>query len=163
MTGTLHDFQFFTLETIVIQTIILLLILWVLNKFIFKPYLEYLDTESEKRKKLESDYNNIEKLNKQAQDEKESILQQARIQWDEIRQNALQIAKKEAWMIKEKAENEAKSMKVSASAEIQKEKESMLHEIKSQSIDLILKFNKKLFEKETVNKDFIEKELSSIR
>jgi F0F1-type ATP synthase membrane subunit b/b' len=80
MTGTLHDFQFFTLETIVIQTIILLLILWVLNKFIFKPYLEYLDTESEKRKKLESDYNNIEKLNKQAQDEKESILQQARIQ-----------------------------------------------------------------------------------
>jgi F0F1-type ATP synthase membrane subunit b/b' len=66
-------------------------------------------------------------------------------------------------MIKEKAENEAKSMKVSASAEIQKEKESMLHEIKSQSIDLILKFNKKLFEKETVNKDFIEKELSSIR
>lgn len=162
MTGWLHDFKFFTLETLIIQTIILVLILWVLNVFIFKPYLAYLDKEAEKRKKLETDYNNIEKLNKEAQAEKENILAQARWEWEEIRKNSLDLAKKEALVTKEKAENEAKSMKVSALAEVQKEKEAMLHDVKSKSIDLILKFNAKLFSKEQVNKDFVEKELSSI-
>ncbi len=163
MTEWLHDFKFFTLETLVIQTIILVLILWVLNRFIFKPYLEYLDKESEKRKKLEADYNNIEKLHKEAQMEKDALLSQARWEWEEIRKNSLELAKKEAILTKEKAENEAKSIKESALAEIQKEKETMLQEIKSQSVDLILKFNEKLFDKEIVNKDFIEKELHSLK
>lgn len=158
----LHDFQFFTLETLVIQLIILSTVLWVLNKFIFKPYLKYLDEETQKRKKLENDYNNIEKLNKEALEKKESILIEARVNWEEIRKNAQDIAKKEAVSIRQKAEDEAKSIKTSALAEVQKEKESMLSDVKSKSIDLILKFNAKLFDKEKVNKDFVEKELSSL-
>lgn len=158
----LHDFQFFTLETLVIQLIILSTILWVLNKFIFKPYLKYLDEETEKREKLENDYNNIEKLNKQALENKENILTEARKDWEEIRKNSQELAKKEAQTIREKAEDEAKNIKTSALAEIGKEKESMLSDVKSKSIDLILKFNAKLFDKEKVNKDFIEKELSSL-
>lgn len=158
----LHDFQFFTLETLVIQTIILVLILWVLNRFIFKPYLEYLDEESQKRKKLETDYNNIEKLNKDAVESSENILKEARTQAEEIRKNALDIAKKEASDVKQKAEEEAKGIKNSALWEIAKEKETMLNDVKTKSIDLILKFNAKLFSKEQVNKDFVEKELSSL-
>lgn len=158
----LHDFKFFTLETLVIQTIILLLILWVLNVFIFKPYLKYLDEESEKRKKLENDYNNIEKLNKEALESKDVILSSARLEAEEIRKNSSDLAKREAQTIKDKAEDEAKSIKISALAEVQKEKERMLNDVRSKSIDLILKFNAKLFSKEQVNKDFVEKELSSI-
>jgi F0F1-type ATP synthase membrane subunit b/b' len=37
------DLKFFTVETLVIQTIILFIVLWVLNKYLFKPYLQYLD------------------------------------------------------------------------------------------------------------------------
>ena len=158
----LHDLQFFTVETMVIQTIILLLILWVLNNFIFKPYLEYLDKESEKRKKLEDDYNNIEKLNKEALEAKENILVAARTEAEEIRKNSTDLAKKESQVIKTKAQEEAQSIKTSALAEIGKEKETMLNDVRSKSIDLILKFNAKLFSKEQVNKDFVEKELSSI-
>jgi len=36
----LTNLQFVTIETFVIQFIILLVVLWVLNKFIFRPYLE---------------------------------------------------------------------------------------------------------------------------
>lgn len=162
MTEGLHDFQFFTLETLVVQFIILVLILWVLNAFVFKPYLEYLDKEAEKRKKLEDDYNNIEKLNKQALEEKENILTTARAQAEEIRKSSSDLAKKEAQVIKTHAEEEAKSIKNSALAEVQKEKETMLNDVKAKSIDLILKFNAKLFSREQVNKDFVEKELSSI-
>jgi F-type H+-transporting ATPase subunit b len=159
----LHDFQFFTLETIVIQTIILLLILWVLNVFVFKPYLSYLDKEAEKRKKLENDYNNIEKINKEAVDARDSLLAEARREAEEIKKSSSDIAKKEASNIKQKAQDEASSIKTSALAEIQKEKETMLNDVKSKSIDLILKFNAKLFDKEAISRDFCEKEISSIK
>jgi len=159
----LHDFQFFTLETLVIQTIILILILWVLNKFIFKPYLEYLDKESEKRKKLENDYNNIEKLNKDAKQTSENIIKQAKQEAEVIRKNALEIAKQEAEVIRKKALDEAKNIKNSAEWEIAKERQTMLNDIKAKSIDLVLKFNAKLFDKEKVNKDFVEKELNFIK
>jgi len=39
----------------------------------------------------------------------------------------------------------------------------MLNDIKAKSIDLVLKFNAKLFDKEKVNKDFVEKELNFIK
>lgn len=158
----LHDFQFFTLETIVIQTIILLLILWVLNSFVFKPYLSYLDKEAEKRKKLEHDYNNIEKINKEAIEARDSLLAQARAEAEEIKKNSSDIAKKEAENIKQKAQDEAFSIKNSALAEIQKEKETMLNDVRWKSIDLILKFNAKLFDKEAVSRDFCDKEISSL-
>ncbi len=122
MTEGLHDFQFFTLETLVIQTIILLLILWVLNRFVFQPYLQYLDKESEKRKKLESDYNNIEKLNNEAEAKKEALLLQARQDAEQMRKDAADLAKKEAQIIKDQATQEASSMKNSALAEITKDK-----------------------------------------
>lgn len=163
MTEGLHDFQFFTLETLVIQTIILVLILWVLNRFVFKPYLVYLDKEAEKRKKLETDYNNIEKLNKEAVEAKEALLAEARTDAATIRKDATEIAKKEAQVIKDSAILEAASIKNSALSEIAKEKETMLNDVKAKSIDLILKFNAKLFSREKVNKDFIETELASIK
>ncbi len=163
MTEGLHDFQFFTLETLVIQTIILLLILWVLNRFVFQPYLQYLDKESEKRKKLESDYNNIEKLNNEAEAKKEALLLQARQDAEQMRKDAADLAKKEAQIIKDQATQEASSMKNSALAEITKEKETMLNDIKAKSIDLILKFNAKLFSSEKVSKDFVETEIASIK
>lgn len=163
MTEGLHDFQFFTLETLIIQFIILLLILWILNRFVFQPYLQYLDKETEKRKKLESDYNNIEKLNLEAQEKKEALLSEARKDAEQMRKDATDLAKKEAQIIKDQATIEANSMKKSALSEITKEKETMLNDVKAKSIDLILKFNAKLFSSEKVSKDFVETEIASIK
>ena len=56
----LIDLQFVTLQTLVIQFIILCVVLWVLNKFVFKPYLAYLDEWEEKQKKVQEDYKNAE-------------------------------------------------------------------------------------------------------
>lgn len=157
----IHDFQFFTLETMVIQTIILFLILFVLNKFIFKPYLAYLDKETERRKKIEDDYNNIDKLNMEAGVHRDALMTDARKRADDVIKNSQIIAKNEASLIKQQAEQEAVGIKKSALAEVQKEKENMLNDVKSKSIDLILKFNARLFDKEAVNRDFVEKEIGS--
>ena len=158
----MHDFQFFTLETLIIQTIILFVILWVLNKFIFKPYLRYLDELEEKQKKLENDYKNIDKLIKEAETKKETILKEARNKWDSLISEAEIIGNKKRTSIIEKAELDAKDILESTRSEIEKEKLSMLSQIKSKLIDVIIKFNSKLFKEEKVSKDYVEKILWDI-
>ena len=157
------DLKFITVETFVIQFVILLIVLWVLNKFLFKPYLAYLDSWEDKQKKLEEDYNNIDKLIANANLEKEEILKEARAKSDSIVSDAESLAKTKKQALLEKAEAEAKSIIESGKNEIEKEKLSMLNGVKSQLTGLILKFNKKLFGEEKLNKDFVEKELSSIK
>ena len=157
----LHDFQFFTLETMAIQFLILVIIIIVLNKFVFKSYLSYLDKEIKKRKKLDEDYVNISKLNKETSEKQEAILVEARKKADIIMKDYENLARKEALLIKQQANTEAESIKTSALADVQKERENMLNDVKAKSVDLILKFNAKLFDKEKVNKDFVEKELTS--
>jgi F0F1-type ATP synthase membrane subunit b/b' len=72
------DLKFVTVETFAIQFVILLLVIWVLNKFIFKPYLAYLDEMEVKQNKLEKEYKHIDKLIKESNEEKEVILKDAR-------------------------------------------------------------------------------------
>ena len=136
---------FVSMDTFIVQFIILLLIIWVLNKFIFVPYLEYLDKWEDKQKKLEEDYKNIDALIAEAKAEKESILEKARKESDEMITDAESIAKNKRNSLIEKAEEDAKAIIKSGKAEIEKEKLSMLADVKSNIIDLVLRFNKKLF------------------
>lgn len=159
----LHDFQFFTLETIIIQTLLLALILWVLHRFVFKPYLAYLDEETLKKKKLDEDYKNIEKLTKEAQESREKLLSDARVDAESMRKEALNLATKEAEVLKNQAIVDAGHIKQTALSEISKEKQSMLDELRQKSIDLILKLNGKLFTSEKVSRDFVETEINSIK
>jgi F0F1-type ATP synthase membrane subunit b/b' len=99
---------FVSIDTFIIQFIILLLIIWVLRKFIFIPYLAYLDKWEDKQKKLEEDYKNIDALIAEANNEKESILKNARKKSDEMLNEAVIIAKNKRVSLLEKAEEEAK-------------------------------------------------------
>lgn len=157
------DLIFVTPATFVIQFTILLLIIWVLNKFIFTPYLAYLDEWDTKQKKLEEDYKNIDKLIKGAEDKKEEILKEARSKWDEIINEAETIWKKKREDIIFRAENDAKDLFEWARSEIEKERLSMLVAMKSKVTDLVVRLNSKLFKQECVTKDFVEKELESIK
>lgn len=157
------DLKFITVETFVIQFIILLIVLWVLNKFLFKPYLAYLDKWEDRQKKLEDDYNNIDKLISEANNKKEDILVDARIKAETLIGDAENLAKSKRDTILAKAEEEAKATVASWINEIEKEKLSMLNGVKSKLTDIILKFNKKLFSEEKVNKDFVEKQLANIK
>ncbi len=157
------DFKFFTLETLVIQTIILFIILWVLNKYLFKPYLKYLDDFEEKQKKIENDYKNIDNLLAEAEKQKEEIINEARQTSKEIVSNAENLAKKKKEEILMKAEEDSKAIIESWKAEVEKEKLHMLDQVKDKLTGLVLKFNEKLFSSEKVNKDFVEKELSQIK
>ncbi len=157
------DLKFVTLETFVIQFIILLFVLWVLNKFLFKPYLSYLDSWEEKQTKLEKDYKNIDKLISQAKKDWETILGDARKKADLLIADAENLAKSKRESILLKAKWESESMIEGAKADIEKEKLSMLEWVKSKLVDIVLKFNRKLFSEEKLNKDFLEKSLANIK
>ena len=154
---------FVSMDTFIIQFIILLLIIWVLKKFIFIPYLKYLDKWEEKQKQLEEDYKNIDALIAKAESDKESILKKARKKSDEIISEAEKIAKNKRNSLLEKAEEEAKWIINSGRAEIEKEKLSMLADVKSNIIDLVLRFNKKLFWSEKISSEFVEKEIELMK
>ena len=154
---------FVSVDTFVIQFVILLLVLWVLRKFIFIPYLAYLDKWEDKQKKLEDDYKNIDALVAGATKEKDSILADARKKSDEIISEAETIAKNKKNSIIEKAEWEAKDIVESGKKEVEKEKLSMLSDVKWNIVNLVLKFNKKLFGKETVSADFVENEIELMK
>ncbi len=157
------DLKFVTPETFAIQFVILILVIWVLNKFIFKPYLSYLDELDIKQKKLEWDYKNIDKLVKDAEWKREDILKEARLKWDQIINEAESIWKKKREDIVFRAENDAKDLFESASSEIEKERLFMLNSIRTNVVNLVIKLNSKLFKQENITKDFIEKELDTIK
>lgn len=157
------DLKFVTVETFVMQFVILLLVIWVLNKFIFKPYLAYLDEMEGKQKKLEHDYKNIDKLIKDANDEKENILKEARTKWDEIINEAESIWKKKRENIIFRAENDAKDLFESARSEIEKERTFMLNSIRANVVNLVVKLNAKLFKQENITKEYIENALETMK
>jgi len=157
------DLKFVTPETFAIQFTILILVIWVLNKFIFKPYLSYLDELDTKQKKLEWDYKNIDKLVKDAEWKREDILKEARLKWDQIINEAESIWKKKREDIIFRGENDAKDLFESARSEIEKERLFMLNSIRTNVINLVIKLNSKLFKQENITKDFIEKELDTIK
>ncbi len=154
---------FINVETFVLQFIILAIILYVLNKYLFKPYLAYLDEESRKQEKLLQDYNNIDGLLREAEEKKESILEEARNTAKSMIDEAESLAKKKWNDIIAKSEIDAKNLLASAESQIEKDRLSMMGQIKSSVVDLIIKFNTKLFGDSKVSKDFVEKELELIK
>lgn len=158
----LTDLKFVTIETFVIQFVLLLIVLFVLNKFLFKPYLAYLDELEEKQTKLEADYKNIDKLVKDAEGKSKKILTDARKKWNSIVDEAKTLGKQSRETMLETAEKEAKDIVEASKVEIKQQELAMMSSMKSKVIDLTLRLNEKLFHNEKVSKDFLEKNIDSI-
>lgn len=92
----------------------------------------------------------------------EKIINEARTKALAMEANAEKLAKQNKDKMLNAAETEAESIITWALKNIEKERLSMVNSMKSKIVDLSLKLNENLFKKETVNKDFMEKELNSI-
>lgn len=140
---------------------------WILF-FIFKHFLgEKIVKAIEERRAHLSKFDDAEIQVKEkieaAEQEAEKLVNAARNKAIEIETNADDIAKKNIEKSKEKASMEADSILGNARNDIEKERLSMLNEMKSKVVDLSLKLNKKMFDKEAANKDFMEKELKALK
>lgn len=150
------------LWTIIAQIINFLLLMFLFKHFLWKKIVDAIEERKLKLEKIElMEKEYTEKL-ALANKEVEDILEEAkkRVEW--IENFAISSANKQKENLIAKAMDEAKAIIESGQKEIEVEKNKMLWNIKTRVVDLALKVNKKLFDKENINKDFVEKELNSI-
>lgn len=131
--------------------------------FIFKYFLweKIVSAIEERRKNIKAseEAQDIAKLKmEEAQKEADDILNEARKKASEIQVYAEDLAKQNSNAIIERSEKDAAFMLESAKKQIEKEKLEMENDMKDKILDLSLKLNSKIFNKEAANKDFMEKE-----
>lgn len=158
----LMNLQFVTVETFVIQFVILLVVLWVLNKFIFRPYLAYLDEWEAKQAKVQEDYNNAEAILAEKQKQGDEMLEKARTKWNSVIEEAEALANSKKDKIISDAEAQASETLVVANKQIEKERQSMLSGAKDHIVKTALKLNEKIFKDEKASRDFMEKNIDSL-
>ena len=158
----LMNLQFVTVETFVMQFIILLVVLWVLNKFVFKPYLAYLDEWEAKQKKVQEDYNNADALLEEKKKQAQELLGKARGKGNAVIQEAEALAQTKKEKIVAEAESQARETLNVAQKQIDQERQSMLSQVKGNMIDMTLRLNQKLFKDTKASKDFVEKNIDSL-
>jgi F0F1-type ATP synthase membrane subunit b/b' len=98
----------------------------------------------------------------EAEAEAEKIIDAARMKASEIESYADEMSKNNAAKIIERAENEADHIVKSGSDSVEKQRLDMVSAMKEKIINLSLKLNSKIFDKEAANKDFMEKELNTL-
>ncbi len=122
--------------TSVVQLLNFLILLLVLYKFLYKPFLNVVD---KRREKIEFELGQAERERQEALEmkkEAEQILQQARKQSDEIVENARQRAEQILNQAKSQAREEAERIIGSARAQIEREKQQAIEEIEKRATEL---------------------------
>lgn len=133
------------IPSLAIQSVNLAVIIFVLWKFFFSPYLRYLDEEAKKREKLESELQKSANIVKDAHDQADNILDQSRVDAKMIATEITENARKEATEIIAKAHVDADAARSKGFADIAHEKKVILEELKGRVVDVALKMNEKLF------------------
>ncbi|MCD5375187.1 hypothetical protein LR010_01905 [Candidatus Gracilibacteria bacterium] len=158
----LTNLQFVTVETFIIQFLILLAVLWVLNKYIFRPYLAYLDEWEAKQAKVQADYNNAESILEEKQKQGDEMLEKARTKGNSVIEEAEALANSKKDKIIADAETQAQGTVIAAQKQIENERTSMLSGAKDHILSAALKLNEKIFKDEKASKDFMSKNIDSL-
>lgn len=148
--------------TFLIQSINIAVIVWLLNKFVFKPYLAFLDTEEAKRQELETSHKNIAFIKDDADLEAKKILDTAKAEAKALRTQAEANAKAEASAIMANAKAEAEETIKKAHADMENERKQLQNELESHILQVALLLNEKLFGKNDANQAFIKESLVSL-
>lgn len=154
--------EFVNLWSFIMQLINMGVIIYILNRFLFKPYLAFIKEEDKKRTEMEYAYKNLENLKQDAQKEADIIIATAKKEALSEKERIEEFAQKEKERVIADAVNEWKTIIEYAWKEAEKLKTSMLQSVKTNVLDLALRLNSKIFWKEVVNKDFLNKELENL-
>lgn len=151
------------MDSISVWAIIAQLINFWIIFFIFKYFLweKIVSIIEERRKnmKASADAENVAKERMEAaRAEAQIIVDEARTKASEIESRAEELSRQNSNKIIERAEKESEYLLENARNQIEKDKLDMENNMKSKILDLSLKLNSKIFNKETANKDFMEKE-----
>lgn len=139
----------------IIQLVNISIIIFVLNRFLFRPYLAYLDEETRKREQVDRDYADREERKKATEKEITVLLDQAKKDVQDMVLQAETRAKQEAVSILNQAKQEAEQIKAKALKDIDGEREALYEELRERVLSIALRANERLFGKKEANAEFI--------
>lgn len=143
-------------SSLAIQTVNIAIIVFVLWKFFFKPYLSFLDEEAQKREKLELDIASSKHIVEGAQAEASKILDEARIDARNMANDIMENARKDADSIRAEAAKDAELARKQGFADVEFERKSLAEEMRQKVLQVAIKMNEKIFGKNEANEEFLK-------
>ena len=124
------------ISSLLVQAVNLAIIIFVLRKFVFIPYLAHIDSETAKRADLESKTREADVLVKAAINEADILVATAKNEATDIRKNARDLAKRESALALSAASAEAQGIKNKALADIDAERNTLEAEMRSKILSV---------------------------
>lgn len=152
-----------SLSVVIAQIINFWIVFFIFYHFLWKTIVKIIEDRRNKMENLDKSDSIVKAILEAANNEAEMILRISRKEALEIQGNAELISKKNTLQKLEEAELKAKSIVESAQRDIEKEKLWMIDAMKGKILDLSLKINSKVFDNKDSNKEFIQKEVNSIK
>ena len=139
------------------------ILFYVFHTFIAKKLNARLQERREQLEKLKTAEEHYHQKMSLAKQQKEALLDEARQTTSALMKESEIIAKEKAQKIIAKANLATKAILEWARRESEKERLTMLENVKEHIIDVSLKLNEKMFWGKKVNRDFLEKELERMK
>jgi F-type H+-transporting ATPase subunit b len=149
-------------SSLFIQTVNIAIIIFVLWRFFFAPYLKFLDEEAKKRTHLEEQLKKSEHIVKDAHAQADNIVDQAKVDAKILASEIVDNARKEATELTAKAHADADAARSKGFADVAHERKVILDELRTRVVDVALKMNEKLFGKNEANIEFLKKNANNI-
>ena len=143
-------------SSFIIQSVNIAVIIYVLRRFLFIPYLAHIDSEILKREELEAKTANATLVVEAANAEAKELLTIAKNDANEIRKNARELAKRETSLALSKSNDEAAGIKKQALEEIASERLTLEKEMRSKILGVAISLNAKLFGDSKKNTELLE-------
>lgn len=148
---------------IIAQIINFWIIFFIFKKFLWETIIKTIEERRTKMQNLDASDSVVKEKIKEAESEAEDIIKNAREEALAIQKNAEEISKNNTKQKIEEAEQKAKNIVDSAARDVEKERLSMVEAMRGKVLDLSLKINSKVFENKESNKEFITKEVNSVK
>lgn len=143
-----------------IQIVNLAVVLFVLKKFLFTPYLALVEKTEKEQKEIASVHETVAKIRKDAEAEATSLVSDAHKKAFEMREHAAKNAQKNADDIVAQAEEQARIIRERAEGEIVALEQSFAKRMKDGVMTAAVELNKKLLgSSNTSRKDFMKAHL----
>ena len=142
------------INLLIAQFVNFAIVLLILYKFAYKPILKALNKRTEKIEKGLKDSEEASKKLKEMEEKEKDVLKKAKTQAREIIKNSEDAAVKNAAIITDQTEIQAKKMLADAKKQIEQEKEKIITEAKSEIAGLVMAATEKIIgEKMNSEKD----------
>jgi len=151
------------ISVIIAQIINFSLLFFIFYYFLGKKIVAIIEERRKQLSALDNSDTVVKEKLEAAEKEAKQIVDASRTEAQAIQKNAEELAKKDTQKKISEAEIKAQGIVDWARRDIEKERLGMLESLKDKVLDLSLKINSKVFETKDANKDFIQKEVNSIK